>query len=418
MQVFKVLAGLDFSGKLFEAKAQTALGVELINKYRTIMVANPATCGTVNAFLREARGISYDTGIQEVVGKIAETLDANRYGWALASVCESISNGTRKGNYLQLRAVEQVQPMLEMKEEEIVSYIKSGALKNVMYVEGFRNIARSIYKEQPIVEYSESYTAVHPVSLVVENNGSFIFHAGGHIYKTNENSIVEMDGRDVDANFMTIARMLEQQVCQYKDSALVMEVANRTYKVFEENEVVKCTITVDGTVTECTVDQLRENNNYLVQATPINLRGHRSAILEGFAKIVENFKSIAILNNVSIISSANDRFLVIENNGNAFARMLQTNHSQPWEVKGNIAQVCESIKKYTRLDVTKLYEQAIDGAVKEAKKAEGQMIQEQLEKDEIAKRKEKIAELTERYKNDPVRLEMLSQVAAELASIQ
>ena len=113
MNMYKVLAGLEFSGKLFEAKAQTTIGNELINKYRTYLVANPATCSTVNSFLREARGISYDTGIQAVVEAIAETINANKFGWALASVCESIENGGNgHSNYLQMRAVEQVRPML------------------------------------------------------------------------------------------------------------------------------------------------------------------------------------------------------------------------------------------------------------------------------------------------------------------
>jgi len=417
MQVYKVLSGLDFSGKLFEAKAQTALGNELVNKYRAFVVANPATCSTVNAFLREARNLSYDSGITAVVNKIMEELDANRYGWALASVCEGISNSQSVGNYLQLRAVEQVKPMLEMKEDEIVSYIKSGALKNVMYVEAFRNIARSVYREQPVVECSEQYTAIHPISFVVESEGSYIFHAGNSIFKTNAESIVECDRRDVNNDFIMIASMLESGICKYNEGALLMEVANRQYKVYEENEEVKCTITSEGKSTEYTVDQLRENNNYLVQATPMNLRARRAAMLESFAKIVENFKSIAILNNVSIINGANDRFIVIENNGNAYAKMLSTNHTAPWEAKGNIAQVVEAVKKHTRLDVTKLYEQAIGTAVEAAKEKEGQQVKENLEKTEIEKRKEKIAELTEKYKDDPTRLAMLSQVAAELAHI-
>lgn len=417
MQVYKVLAGMDFSGKLFEAKAQTALGNELINKYRAFVVANPATCSTVNAFLRESRNLAYDSGVVSVVNKIMEEIDANRYGWALASVCESISKSNSKGNYLQLRAIEQVKPMLEMNEEEIVSYIKSGALKNVMYVEALRNIAKSVYKEQPVIECTEQYTVMHPISLVVESEGSYIFHAGNSIFKTNAESIVECDRRDVSNDFLMIASMLESGFCKYKDNALVMEVANRLYKVYDENEEVKCTITNEGNTTEYTVDQLRENNNYFIQATPINIRARRAAILETFAKIVESFKSIAILNNVSIISGANDRFIVIENNGNAYAKMLNTNHTAPWEAKGDIAQVVEAVKKHTRLDVTKLYEQAIGTAVEEAKRQEGIQIQENLQKTEIEKRKEKIAELTEKYKNDPVRLEMLSQVAAELSQM-
>lgn len=417
MQVYKVLAGLDFSGKIFEAKANTALGNELLNKYRTYVVANPATCGIVNNFLREARGLSYDKGIQNIINGIMETIDSNRYGWALASVCESISNGNGKGNYLQLRAVEQVEPMLEMKEDEIVSYIKSGALKSVMYVEAFRNIAKSVYKEQPVVECSEQYTAIHPIAFIVEDNGTYTFHAAGCIFRTSEDSIYECDKRDVSQDFLIIANMLESGVCKYNDGVISMELMDRTYKVFEENEATKCTITKGEQVTEYTVEQLRENNNYIISATPNNLKSQRSIMLESFAKIVENFDHIAILNNVSIINNNYDKFLVIENNKNAYAKMLRTNHSQPWEVKGDITKVVETVKKYTRLDITKLYEQQIGVAIEESKKEEGKMIQENLMETEIEKRKAKIAELTEKYKNDPTRLEMLSQVASELSKI-
>ena len=244
MQVYKVLAGLDFSGKIFEAKAQTALGNELINKYRTFVVANPATCGTINNFLREAKAISYDSGICALVSQIMETIDANRYGWALASVCESISNSNKKGNYLQMRAVEQVEPMLEMKEDEIVSYIKSGALKNIMYVEAFRNIARSVYREQPVVECSDQYTAIHPISLIVEKEGTYYFHAAGHIFRTNESGIYEVSNKEVSNDFMVVANMLESGMCKYDDGVISMELNNRTYKVFEEDNATKCTITI------------------------------------------------------------------------------------------------------------------------------------------------------------------------------
>lgn len=419
MNMYKVLAGLDFSGKLFEAKAQTAIGNELINKYRTFMVANPATCGTVNAFLREARGLSYDTGIQALVESLAETINANKFGWALASVCESIENGGNgHSNYLQMRAVEQVQPMLEMKEEEIVSYIKSGALKDVMYVEQFRNIAKAIYREQPVVEYSDQYTAVHPVALCEKGETGFYFHAGGHLFRTNESGIYEATQKDVSREFLVVANMIESGMVKLNDGALVMEAFGRSYKVEEKDKQVHCTITLEGTTTEYTVDQLRENNNYLVNAAPVNQKAQRAMMLEGFAKVVENYNKIAILNNVSIINNNNDKFVVIENEGNAYAKLLRTNRSQPWEVKGDIAQIVEAVKKYTRIDISKLYEQSIEGAVAAAKEKEGQQVKENLEKEAMDKRKAKIAELTEKYKGDPTRLAMLSQIAADLAAIE
>ena len=417
-QVYKVLAGMDFSGKLFEAKAQTAIGEELINKYRSFVVANPTTCATVNGFLQEARKLTYDSGVQALVEVLAETLQENKFGWALASVCENIEMGrNQRGNYLHLRALEQVQPMLEMNESEIVSYIKSGALKNVMYVEAFRNIARAIYKEQPIVEYSEDFTTVHPISLVEQVEDSFYFHAAGHLFRTNAQGIFEADRKDVSNEFLVVADMMESGMVKYADDTLSMQLGNRLYKVFEENDEVKASITVEGKTSVYTIDQLRENNNYFVMSAPLNQRAQRASILEGFAKVFENFHKIAILNNVSLISNQNDRFVLIENNGNAYAKLLQSNHCQPWEVKNDIAKVCESIKKFTRLDITKLYTESIEGAVEAAKEKEGQQIKENLQKDEIEKRRERIAQLTEQFKDDPIRLKMLAAVAADLNNL-
>ena len=414
MQVYKVLAGMDFSGKLFEAKAQTALGNELITKYRSFVVANPTTCATVNNFLKEARSLTYDSGIQALVESLATTLEENKFGWALASVCESISNSSHRTNYLQLRAVEQVSPMLEMKEDEIVSYIKSGALKNVMYVEAFRNIAKAIYKEQPIVEYSEDFTTTHPISLVEQVEDSYYFHAAGRLFRTNAQGIFEADRKDVSSEFLTVASLLESGMVKYADDGLTMELNGRLYKVYEENEEVKCSITVEGKTSVYTIDQLRENNNYFVMAAPANQKAQRAALLEGFAKVFENFSKVAILNNVSVISNANDRFILIENNGNAYAKLLQSNHCQPWEVKNDIAKVCESVKKFTRLDITKLYTESVNKAVEQAKEKEGQQIKENLEKDAIQQRKDRIAELTEQFKDDPIRLKMLASIAADL----
>ncbi len=419
MNTYKVLADMNFSGKLFEAKAQTALGNELIKKYRTYVVANPATCATVNGFLREARGLAYDSGIQALVEALAETINSNKFGWALASVCESISNGGNgHSNYLQMRALEQVRPMLEMKEEEIVSYIKSGALKDVMYVEALRNIAKAIYKEQPIVEYSKEYVTEHPVAFYETKETGYYFHAGGNIFRTNNEGIFEADRKDVSNDFIVIANMIESGMVKFQDGALVMEYAGRLYKVEEKDEQVHCTVKIDETVTEYTLDQLRENNNYFVMAAPTNQKSQRAMMLESFAKIVEHFGNIAILNNVSIISNHNDKFIVIENNGHAYAKLLRTNHSQPWEVKGDIAQVVENVKKFTHVDITEMYEKSIEGAVAEAKEKEGQQVKENLEKEAMETRKQKIAELTEKYKNDPTRLAMLSQVAADLAALE
>ena len=49
----KILAELEFSMILNEAMAQTQTGAELVNKYKSFLMANEATCGLVNSFVKE-----------------------------------------------------------------------------------------------------------------------------------------------------------------------------------------------------------------------------------------------------------------------------------------------------------------------------------------------------------------------------
>ena len=109
--------------------------------------------------------------------------------------------------------------------------------------------------------------------------------------------------------------------------------------------------------------------------------------------------------------------MVIEHQGNAYAKMISTNHTSPWKVKDNIAKVCESVKKYTHVDLKENYSESIKNVVETVKDEEAQQMLESLETDKMNERKQKIAELTERYKNDPVRLHILSQIASDLNNL-
>ena len=86
----KILAELEFHMILNEAMAQTQTGAELVNKYKSFLMANEATCGLVNSFVREAQACRYDNGVNAVLEQLADYINSNKTVWALATTCESI----------------------------------------------------------------------------------------------------------------------------------------------------------------------------------------------------------------------------------------------------------------------------------------------------------------------------------------
>ena len=159
----KVLAELDFASILSESSAQTATGAELLRKYKSILIANESTHGLVNNFVKEASAHRYDNGVNEALEIVVDYINANKTVWALSTACESINANNSSYNYINKNAAKQVEKLLEMNEEDVVKYIKAGALKNVMFCESFRNIAKQVYKDMPMVEEAADYTAIHPV---------------------------------------------------------------------------------------------------------------------------------------------------------------------------------------------------------------------------------------------------------------
>ena len=415
MKVYKTLAGLDFGKILFEASVQTQTGKELVEKYQARVMTSAVTCSMINSFLREAKSCLYDGGVSYVYENVANIVNDNRYSWALASTCEAIEGNDNSRNFLARKAVEQVKPLLEMEEEDVVSYIKSGALKNVMHVEAFRNIAKSVYKDQPIIENNINFTNVHPISMVEERNDYKYFEVLGNIYKVNtdEGIIKEAEASEVTKEFIYISQLLESNYTKFdvEKETVIVEVRNLKFEVSEQGKAVR---ELNGQRVEFTAEQLREQNNIYLSTVPYSVRNGVAQVLECTVKLVENFNNVSVMDNVNIINTSSDKFLLIEENGNALAKSIYSSRTTGWAVNDNIAKTIETIKKNTRVDLTESFKEKIDRAVDRVSIEEGKQIQENLEKSEIDERRKKIEELTERYKNDPVRLQMLSQIACEL----
>ena len=418
--IYKRLANLDFASILFESKTQTQSGSNFINKYQVYVMANPVTCSLVNNFVKEAQQFSYDNGVVAVSKKVCDYIAESKYSWLLASACEQINEQHSSYNYLNLNAAKQVEKLLETEEKDVVNYIKAGALKNVMFVENFRNIVKSVQQDIPVVEEYAEYTITHPISLVEKHDENVYFTVMGQLYSINEQHEVRQHNVNewnvVSNDFRTITNLLESNLINYNNDTFSYNCNNKfTYSV---SEAGKCVKEQNGKNVTLTVEQMRENNNLYIMSLPNSAQKQRTAqVLEGMAKLCENYNNIALLNNVHIVESKNDKILLIESTENSWATLLKTNHSAQWSITKNIYEVCNFIKQKANIDLTQVFEEKIEQAIEKTEGEEKEKIQESIKQDEITARKRKIEQLTEKYKNDPTRLAVLSKIAQELSRI-
>lgn len=411
----KILAELEFNMILNEAMAQTQTGAELINKYKSFLMANESTCGLVNNFIKEAQNCRYDNGVNSVLEQLSDYINCNKTIWALASACESIRSNNSSYNYLNLNATKQVEKLLEMQEEEVVKYIKAGALKNVMYCEAFRNIAKQVYKDQPIVEHTADYIKVTPISMIENVGDGFCFEVAGSLYKIDDDkNIQEAQWNEVSNTFKTVSQLLESNICSIDENTITVKAGNATYEIKEANQIIK--FGKEGTI-EMTSEQLRENNRLVLMATNPRHRNNLAGILEAIALTCENYDSIVNMDNVAIYSTKYDKFVVIESNENLYATLLQSNRCPKWTISENAIDAISFIKSKTNVTLSEAYKDIIMKAVESISEEETMKMEQELNDQKVNSYKERIEALTEKFKNDPVKLAVLAKLAQEVAEV-
>lgn len=404
----KILAEMDFGAIIGESAAQTATGFELLNKYKSHLMSNESTCGLVNNFIREASNCRYDNGVNTVLEHVADFIQSNKTVWALSTACESIMANGSSYNYLNRNAAKQVEKLLEMEEEEVIKYIKAGALKNVMFCESFRNIAKQVFKDTPIIEATAEYTVAHPVSLVENVGDGVCFEVCGRVYKMDaDKNILEASWSDVSNTFKTISQLLESNMVTVDQTMITVKVNETEYQIKEEGKVIR--IGKDNTL-ELTTEQLRDNNRLMIMATNPRFRNQMAGVLEAIALMTENFAHIVNMDNVSIYSTNRDRFLVIEG-ANMYATSLT---NQKWTINENVVDALSFIKNKTNVSLSECYKEMIETYVENATIEEKEQMEVDLKEQTIQSYKERIAVLTEKFKNDPTKLAVLSKLAQEL----
>lgn len=408
----RILADIDFQRIIGESMAQTQTGAELINRYKSFLLVNEASCSLVNSFVKDAAQHTYDNGVNEALTQVVEYINENKASWALASACENINNNRSSYNYINRNAAKQVEKLLEMDEENVVKYVKNGALKNVMFCEAFRNIAKQIFKEAPMVEATADYTKTTPVSFVESVGDGLCFAIEGKIYKIDDDkNITESTANEVSNTFRVISTILESNNTTIDGHSITVKAGNSEYTISEENKVVR-----EGK--EMTAAQLREHNRLVLMTANPRYRTQLAGVLEGIALIAENYSNIANMDNVSIYQTKNDKFIVIEGSDKLYASLLASNRHPQWTINENAVDALSFIKTKTNVNISENYSDMVKSHIEAVSESEQETIMQELHEQKLQSYKERIELLTEKFKNDPTKLAVLSKLAQELMTCE
>lgn len=411
----KILANMEFASIISEAYANTQTGAELLNKYKAHVMANESSCALVNNFVKEASKCTYDNGVNEALTTVTDIINNNKTVWALASACESIKSNNSSYNYINLNAAKQVEKLLEMDENDVVKYIKAGALKNVMFCESFRNIVKQVYKESPMIEATADYTKTTPVSMVENVGDGICFEVAGNLYKmTDDKEIMEAQWNEVSNTFKTISSLLESNMVTVDSHDIIINTQNAKYTISKEGEVVR--EGKEGKKT-MTVSEMRDHNRLVIMSTNARYKNNMAQILEAIALTCENYDSIVNMDNTSIYTTKNDKFVVIEAGTNIYSTLLASTKHPKWTINENAIDALSFIKNKTNVSLSENYKELIEDTMEKIDESEKERIENELKMQKQQSYRERIEALTEKFKNDPVKLAVLSKLAQEISSI-
>ena len=411
----KILADMEFASIISEAYANTQTGAELLNKYKAHVMANESSCALVNNFVKEASKCIYDNGVNEAFTTVTDIINNNKTVWALASACESIKSNNSSYNYINLNAAKQVEKLLEMDENDVVKYIKAGALKNVMFCESFRNIVKQVYKDSPMIEATADYTKITPVSMVENVGDGVCFEIAGNLYKmTDDKEIMEAQWNEVSNTFKTISSLLESNMVTIDSHDIIINTQNAKYTISKGGEVVR--EGKEGKKT-MTVSEMRDHNRLVIMSTNARYKNNMAQILEAIALTCENYDSIVNMDNASIYTTKNDKFIVIEAGTNIYSTLLASTKHPKWTVNENAIDAFSFIKNKTNVSLSENYKELIEDTMAKIDEGEKERIENELKMQKQQSYRERIEALTEKFKNDPVKLAVLSKLAQEISSI-
>lgn len=413
-----LIKDLDFPKKINATDAVTESGKKMLSNYRGYCYNNPINCATVNNFINEARNsYAFDSGLMSILGTIENYIKENNIRWKLASVCEAIESNNTVFNTLNKKGIKKVEKLVEMSEADVNSYIKAGVLKDVQFIPEVRSVCREVYGKNVLEnKQTVSYNLSTPVSYVkVNENGYQLFNINGVTFSISEAGEIEalVDGVN-EALFNKMNNYIH-------DMQLVGENLEYGYYTGMTNgNQHKFTISEDkidftnGKITESftSVNKFREfvYSDSFAKALNMNEARRFAQIGSAIAEVFENMSDICVLDNVKLFNCNNGATVaVIESdtmvNVTLFNSYGHVNESNNYD---SMKDAVVEMKNNYSLDVEDLFTKRIANDIKENKQKKVDY------SDDVNIRLLKIAELTEQFKDDPVKLMILNEMAKEL----
>lgn len=420
----KLLKDLNFAEKINATEAITEAGKDILSKYRGYCYSNPATCGVINGFVLEASKLSFDTGLASILESVNKFINENNISWKLASACESINSNNSTYNYINKFGVAQVEKLLEMNEADVVSYIKAGSLKSIQYIPEFRQICKEVYKTTINEQQAINYSVVNPVSyiLMTENadTNEYYFKVLDKTYKNSNGTISEAVCDDV--KFNRINALLENFVRHNDELELEYRSSYNESAMFKiaENKLSFTKGNISEVFESAADFNVYVNNLCKVMNTNEKIRFSQAAAV--VSEVFENIDFVTTCDSVKLLTTNQGTVLAIiegENNVNLTV-FRSVNAGKSCNNYEQIVEALNNVIKLTGIDLKNMFEERINEDMKKLD-PQAQEIKEQLEANKEAQysiRRKKIAMLAEQYKNDPVKIALLSKVAKDLAILE
>lgn len=423
-----LLKNLDFTAKLNKCEAVTEAGKDMVKNYKGYLYSNPVTCGIVNGFIKEAQKYSFDTGLTSILESVLNFISENNISWQLASACESIENNKSTYSYIAKTGIEQVGKLLEMDESQVVSYIKSGALKSVQYIPEFRNVCKQVFKSTINETVAPTYNVIVPVSYIHENEeGDRYFAILGHTYKMAKDQSKVSEAVCDDIKFRTINQLLESFT--NTDGNLSYEWKSGfdqcNVTISESENGGKLQLTKGLKINE-TFDDVSKFNEYcdiLSKALPMNEKFQFMNITKAISQVFESYNQIFLIDCAKVLrTSTNTVCTIVEAKDNFDVTVNNSIHNGTYTREFSFAvEALKEVAAVSGIDLKYLYEERINEDVKRNNPKEYEDIQNQLletKKSQMDMRKKKIALLAEQHKNDPAIIAVLNQAARDLAILE
>ena len=414
----KLIKDLDFSKKINASEALSESGKQMLRKYRGYCYNNPVTCGLVNNFINEARNnYSFDGGLMSILESIESYVNENKIRWKLGSICESIEANNAAYNVLNKKGAQKVEKLIEMTESDVNSYIKAGVLKDVQFIPEFRSVCKEVYgKSINETKQTLSYNLSTPVCYVKvnEDDNSQIVSVHGVVYKISESGTEVLENGCDDVMFNKINASLQQmrlvgEALEYAYYTGMTGGQQHKFMVYEDH--IDFT---NGKFSESfdDVQKFREfvYSDSFAKALNMNEARRFAQIGSAIADVFENMNNICTLDNVKIFNCNNGATVAVIESQNDINVTLFNSFGRINENKSyNTAKdaVVEMRNNYG-LDVENLFTNRVKTDIKEGK-------QKHVDNtDDINIRLLKIQELSEQFKNDPVKLMVLEEMVKEL----